>query len=113
MFPSFAEIAQQGEHDALTEAEMEAVLVAVDTNGDNRISLGEFQAFINNADDLIKAIGDVTSSLSQTPYGMPDLRTAFRKFDKDGSMALEPDEFKAAIKSLGCDLTSLEVRRQP
>jgi hypothetical protein len=42
---------------------------------------------------------------------MPDLRSAFARFDRDGSLALEPSEFRGAVKSLGCDLTALEVSR--
>ena len=42
---------------------------------------------------------------------MPDLKSAFATFDKDGSLALEPSEFQAAVQSLGCDLTPLEVAR--
>jgi Ca2+-binding EF-hand superfamily protein len=42
---------------------------------------------------------------------MPDLRSAFARFDRDGSLALEPSEFRGAVKSLGCDLTPLEVSR--
>ena len=63
---------------SLSAEELEAVILAVDSNSDGRISLTEFANFVNNADDLLRAVMAVTSTLSQTPYGMPDLRTAFR-----------------------------------
>jgi Ca2+-binding EF-hand superfamily protein len=71
----------------------------------------EFQAFVNDSTDIMNAISSVTGRFSQTPYGMPDIRAAFHKFDTDGSLSLDPAEFKEAIRTLGCDLSELEVHR--
>jgi Ca2+-binding EF-hand superfamily protein len=43
----------------LTPAELEAVLSALDSDSDGRISLREFETFVNNADDLMHAMLEV------------------------------------------------------
>jgi hypothetical protein len=43
----------------LSAAEFEAVLSALDGDNDGRISLKEFESFVNNADDLMHAILEV------------------------------------------------------
>jgi len=46
----------------LSAAEFEAVLSSLDGDNDGQISLKEFEAFVNNADDLMHAILEVGSA---------------------------------------------------
>ena len=87
-----------------------------DANGDGRISLREFTRFAKgdfeqDVDDLAELVRREIKRLADSRRGRPDLRRAFREFDRNDSGKINRREFGDELERLGFSFGGAELTR--
>ena len=96
----------------LTPAELQSIILGVDANSNGIVEFSEFLEFIRDSSDILNQIRRATGAFAQTPYGFPDLRSAFLKYAKFRFiLCLDHVDLKIAVYALGCELNMFEIRR--
>ena len=98
----------------ISDAELAAMMAAADKDGDGEIDYVEFEAMIKNSADGASDWNLVRQTMGgedaeEASAAILSLKDAFRKFDGDGSGAIDTAELKLAMEHLGLALSEAEL----